>query len=306
MFYPSVSVNARYTVSEGGRVIDFPVGDLMNPVYSTLNQLTASNMFPQVENQEIRFLRPTEHETKLRLVQPVFNTDLYYNAKIKKELTSTEGIGVEQYRRELVAEIRKAYYNVGMMESLLQMLQETRLLLQENVRVNERLLANDKITRDNLLRSQTEQSKFDQQLQEAMKNRQVASAYFNFLLNRPLTDSIVIEPPLMTPMPAGLQEDYSRQAVLSREEIRSLEQYGHISDLNIRLNKAAVAQPVYSGRLRISGRKISFQQGPGLYPGFFGLELGHIHRITEQIQDPAGSGGERNNRIPAEGGEKPG
>ena len=86
LFYPSVSLNARYTVSEGGRVIEFPVGDLMNPVYSTLNQLTSSNMFPMLENQEIKFLRPTEHETKIRLVQPVLNTDLYYNAKIKKEL----------------------------------------------------------------------------------------------------------------------------------------------------------------------------------------------------------------------------
>jgi outer membrane protein TolC len=239
LFYPSLSINARYTVSEGGRVIDFPVGDLMNPVYSTLNQLTASNMFPMIENQEIRFLRPTEHETKIRLVQPVFNTDLYYNAKIKKELIVAEEISVEQYKRELVAEISKAYYTVGMTVGLFRMLGETRLLLVENVRVNTRLLENDKITRDILLRSQTELSKFDQQLQVALKNKQVASAYFNFLLNRPLSDSILVETPVIAVMPEGVPEDYSQQAVLNREEIKSLEKYGHISDLSISMYRSS-------------------------------------------------------------------
>ena len=33
MFFPSVSLNARYTTAQGGRVIEFPVGDLLNGVY---------------------------------------------------------------------------------------------------------------------------------------------------------------------------------------------------------------------------------------------------------------------------------
>ena len=239
LFYPAVSLNARYTVSEGGRVIDFPVGDLMNPVYATLNQLTASNLFPQIENQQIRFLRPREQETKLRLIQPVINTDLYYNAKIKKELSVSEEINLEQYKRELIAGIKKAYYTVGMTESLLNMLEETRLLLLENIRVNTKLVENNKITRDNLLRSQTELSKFEQQLQVAAKNQQVAAGYFNFLLNRPLTDSILVEAPIISPLPAGLQDNYTQQAVQNREEIKNLEQYGHISDLSIKMNRSS-------------------------------------------------------------------
>jgi len=239
LFFPEISLNARYTVSEGGRVIEFPAGDLMNPVYTTLNQLTGSNMFPMAENQQIRFLRPTEHETKLRMIQPVFNADLYYNAKIKMELTVSEQISVGQYKRELVAEIKKAYYTVGMTESLLAMLRETRLLLLENVRVNTRLFENSKITRDILLRSQTELSKFDQQLQIAVKNRKVAAAYFNFLLNRDLTDTILTESPVMMSLPADVQDNYSRQALQNREEIKNLEHYGRISDLNIQMNRSS-------------------------------------------------------------------
>jgi len=212
LFYPAISLNARYTVSEGGRVIKFPVGDLLNDAYSALNLLTASERFPVLENQEIRFLRPTEHETKLRIVQPVFNTDIYYNSKIKKEAAVSEQIGVEQYRRELITEIKKAYYNAAMTHRVVEMLRNTRLLLIENVRINVRLEENDKITHDIVLRSQTELLEFDQQLREAQKNRQISNSYLNFLVNRPLTDSIIIEEPPDFNLPQLNQAEYIQQA----------------------------------------------------------------------------------------------
>ncbi len=85
LFFPDISLNARYTVAKGGRTIEFPVGDLLNPVYSTLNMLTVSETFPQIENQEFSFYRPTEHETKLSLVQPIFNSDIVQNYRIRKQ-----------------------------------------------------------------------------------------------------------------------------------------------------------------------------------------------------------------------------
>ena len=57
LFFPDLSLNARYTVADGGRIIEFPVGDMLNPVYTTLNTLTGSNLFPQIENEEFPFLR---------------------------------------------------------------------------------------------------------------------------------------------------------------------------------------------------------------------------------------------------------
>jgi len=47
-FLPSLDFGATYTLAGGGRTISFPVGDLLNPVYSTLNKLTASTNFPQI------------------------------------------------------------------------------------------------------------------------------------------------------------------------------------------------------------------------------------------------------------------
>lgn len=232
LFYPSVTLNSRYTLSEGGRVIDFPVGDLLNDVYDALD-------FPIVlENQQIAFLRPTEHETRLRFVQQIFNSDIYYNAKIRHEAVVSEEISLEQYKRELIIEIKKAYYTVGMSGSVLSMLQQTRELLTENVRVNSKLLENDKITRDILFRSQTELYKFDQQLSIAMKNKTISVAYFNFLLNRPLKDSVIMESPPDWTMPLNAESEYIRQAVGNREEIRSLQQYGRINDLSTAMNRA--------------------------------------------------------------------
>jgi outer membrane protein len=238
MFYPNISFIARYSVSEGGRVIDFPVGDLLNPVYSTLNGLMASNKFPMVENQQIRFLRPTEQETKLRLIQPVINSDIYFNSKIREELTIFGEEDMNQYKRELIAEIKKAYYNVATAYEVVSMLRDTRRLLTENIRVNKKLVENDKVTIDYLYRSETELSKFDQELQNGEKNIKIACAYFNFLLNRNLTDSIIVQQPSALPALSGFAGDFSKSAIGNREELKKLNSYSNISDLKVRMNKS--------------------------------------------------------------------
>jgi outer membrane protein len=240
LFYPNISFNARYTLSEGGRVIDLPIGDLLNPVYSTLNKLTASNKFPMVGDEQIKFLRPTEQETKLRFTQPVFNSDIYYNSKIKEEFTIFEDEDVNQYKRELVAEIKKAYYNVAAADDVLAMLNDSRKLLTENVRVNKELIENDKVTMDYLYRSETELSKFDQELQNAEKNKKIASAYFNFLLNKSLTDSIIIQQPETYPTLSDYTTDYSQKAIENREELKKLSDSKNISDMQVKMNKSGI------------------------------------------------------------------
>ena len=83
LFMPQVSFIANYTTARGGRSIAFPVGDLLNPVYSTLNQLTGTSNFPTIANVNEQFLPNNFHETKIRIIQPLFNSDIYYNYKAK-------------------------------------------------------------------------------------------------------------------------------------------------------------------------------------------------------------------------------
>jgi len=60
-YRPSLDFQARYTRADGGRTIEFPLGDLLNPVYAALDaQLVAQGrppQFPRVANQQFNFVR---------------------------------------------------------------------------------------------------------------------------------------------------------------------------------------------------------------------------------------------------------
>src|SRR5688572_8604278 len=65
-FLPSVTLQGDYTSGKGGRSIDIPIGDLLNPVYSSLNQLTGSDAFPQVQNVSQNFFPHDFYDAKVR------------------------------------------------------------------------------------------------------------------------------------------------------------------------------------------------------------------------------------------------
>ena len=112
LLYPDVSFNASYILSDGGRTIGFPVGDLLNPAYTSLNQLTNSNQFPtDLENFNEQLLPNDFHETKIRIIQPILNTEIYYGYKAKKSLVSLNQAKTNAFRNQLEFEIRKAYFN---------------------------------------------------------------------------------------------------------------------------------------------------------------------------------------------------
>jgi len=186
LFFPDISFNARYTLAEGGRMIEFPVGDMLNPVYSTLNMLTGTNDFPQIENQTFPFYRPTEQETKLSLVQPIFNSDLIQNYHIKKQYAEIAQIDLDRYERELIKEISKAYYEYQKAHKLVALADTSLALVAENLRVSQRLFENDKVTVDAVYRSESELSKVEVQRAQANNMLEASRAYFNFLLNRDL------------------------------------------------------------------------------------------------------------------------
>jgi len=49
-YLPSLDLKARYTRSRGGRTIDFPVGDAVNPAYRALDQMNPNRPFPRLQN----------------------------------------------------------------------------------------------------------------------------------------------------------------------------------------------------------------------------------------------------------------
>lgn len=193
MFLPSLSIEARYSRAGGGRTFEIPVGDLFNPLHATLNQLIQQQRFPtDLQNVAIPFLRKEEHDTKLRVVQPVFQPGIYYNQQAKKHLADAQRAERDVFARQLVGEIKQGYFTYLKTLQIERLLDETEKLLRENLRVSESLFKNQKVTEDAVLRAKVELSDLQQQQAEAQKNRVLAAAYFNFLINRALDDSIEV------------------------------------------------------------------------------------------------------------------
>lgn len=240
LFFPEVSIHARYTVAAGGRVIEFPIGDLMNPVYQSLNQLMQlppQNQFPMLDNEEIPFLRPQEQDTKVSLVQPIFNAKLNANYKLKKEQLGISNSQIRAYETELTYEIKTAYYNYLKTVEVLKLLDETRELVAENLRVNQKLVENNMATKDVVLRAQTEVSKLDMQRNEAQKNHQMAKSYFNFLLNRSLDTEIEIDSmPDYSTLPS--EQMLQNQAWTNREELKQMNMGSNVYQQLAKVNSA--------------------------------------------------------------------
>ncbi|MCC5928879.1 MAG: TolC family protein [Cyclobacteriaceae bacterium] len=110
LFLPKMSLQTDYFLAGGGRTVDFPAGDILNPVYATLNQLTESNNFPMVENQRILLNPDNFYDVKIRTTLPIINAEIAYNRRIKSDLVSMQELELAIYQRELVKDIKNAYY----------------------------------------------------------------------------------------------------------------------------------------------------------------------------------------------------
>jgi outer membrane protein TolC len=218
MFLPSVTFSTTYTKAEGGRTIDFPTGDLLNQAYSTLNQLTGSNNFPQLQNQSILLNPDNFYDAKFRTSLPLINAELIYNKRIKQQQVELQRTEVALYKRELVKDVKVAYYQYAKAVKAVRIYESSLQLVQEGKRINTALQNSEKVNRTAVLRSESEVFRIDAALTAAIQNQKSAQAYFNFLINRPLTDSIELDDMQVLP----LQDSLTDSQVDKREELLKL------------------------------------------------------------------------------------
>ncbi|UZR94667.1 TolC family protein [Chondrinema litorale] len=223
-FLPAVSFQSDYTLAEGGRSIYFPVGDLLNPVYNSLNQLTGSSDFPSnLENVNEQFLPNNFHNTRLHLVQPIFNLDINHNLNIREHELTAQEAHREAFKNQLVKDIKVTYFNYQQSEQIVEVLAQSEVVLKEVLRVNKKLVENQKATKEIVYRSEFELSQLAQQQAEAQQSVIAARNYFNFLLNRPLTTPIETEEDQQAlPVDLSIDSTKTQQALLNRQELRQL------------------------------------------------------------------------------------
>jgi outer membrane protein TolC len=193
LYQPTVAFQGGYQSGQGGRSIAFPVGDLLNPVYSTLNALTKSTAFPQIANVETNFFPRDFYDVKVQTTMPLYNKDILYNKQIQEQSISLQREDVSLYKRELVKQIKTAYFQYLLSLGLQKVYENALHLAVEGKKVNEKLLANGKGLPAYLLRSDSEIANIQAQIADAAKQSQAAQMYFNFLLNRELRAEIRID-----------------------------------------------------------------------------------------------------------------
>lgn len=236
LFMPTVNFNTTYTSATGGRRLNFPIGDLVNPVYQTLNQLTQTDRFPKINNTNEQLMPHDFYDAKFRVSVPLVNAEIYYNKKIKQEQITMQQAEINVYKRELVKDIKSAYFKYMQAIEAIKIYQNALNLLKESQRINQSLVNNGMAISTVLLRSQSEIGKIEAQIMEAQNNSQNAAAYLNFLLNKPLENKIEIDTAfntLKTNVPESIGADMG-----SREELQKIKAGINANQQVVNLNKA--------------------------------------------------------------------
>jgi outer membrane protein TolC len=192
-FLPSLDFGANYTLASGGRTIDIPIGTLLNPVYATLNQLTGSNAFPQLENVSEQFLPDNFYDARFRASLPIYNKDLQYQKQIRADQIRISQYELEIYKSHLTQEIKIAYFTFLSAHTAVELIQSSKGLVLQNLKDNQSLLKNGKVLPAAVLRAESEVQNIEAMLIDAENKRKNAAQYFNFLLNRPLSEPIIAE-----------------------------------------------------------------------------------------------------------------
>ncbi len=236
-FLPSVNFSGSYTTAQGGRYTDLPIGDMINPVYSTLNQLTNSNSFPQLENQQIDFLPKNYYDVYVRTSMPLYNSDIIYNKRIEEQKIHLEEFQVQIYKRELIKNIKIAYYNYLTASEAVKVYENAIGLVENNVALNKSLLSNGKGLNASLLRSQSELENVKAQLNDARNQQKNAQNYFNFLLNKDQSTAIESEPITNSADFLAATTLISISDTNKREELAMIQQVGKIQSTVVDMNK---------------------------------------------------------------------
>lgn len=218
-YIPSLDFEGLYTTAEGGRSFNVPVGDMMNPVYSTLNQFIGQNAFPLIENQEINFLPKNYYDAKVRLSVPILNMDIIHNNHIKKQQMNIQKNEIEIYERELVKEIKTTYYKYLTALKAIDIHENAIDLAKESKRSNEKLVDAGKGLPAYVLRSETEIEQEKSKLNAVQYQLITLQRYFNALLNRDSEAKIEVEEKI------SIIPSFNDAIIESknREELQSLE-----------------------------------------------------------------------------------
>ncbi len=271
MFLPTIGFNASYTDGLGGRNINLPLGDLLNPVYSQLNQLTSTQNFPQINNVETFFFPRKQYEARVRTSMTLYNTDIIHNKRIAAQQSEITATQIAIYKRELVKEIKQAYYNIQLAKEGVKIYASALELVLENERVINSLITNGKALPYQLKRTDAEKERLQALGREAKNNEENATRYLNFLLNRNLDTPIQVQAIQADWLATATSETLTSSAK-QREEIKALNQVMAVNQSVLKMTKDFWI-PKLSGFLDLGNQNVDLNINTKSNYYLFGLNV---------------------------------
>lgn len=269
LWKPTVDLNASYLFAEGGRELLFPLGDLFNPVYGTLNQLTGSTSFPtNIENEKIQLAPNNFLDLQLSISKPLINSSIKYNQKIQNELLRINDLDMELSKQEIAAQIKTGYYNYLKTFEGLAIMEETEKLLKEVLTFNKKLVKYDKATPDILSDIEFQIANLQSQKAMLMEQQDIAKAYFNLLLNKSLDAEIVVDENILQGEMQVTENITSLKntALQSRLEFKKLDVATALNSLNQkRINKEKKPTLGITGGIGLQTESFNFDSGGPLF-----------------------------------------
>lgn len=191
-FLPKLEINSRYTRAGGGRSFVFPLGTMMNALYDSVG------IDMKLNDETVPFLRPEEQDTKLELVQPIFNYAILYAYDASNQMKKSEHSGYRVSELNIAEQIITQYYNCAKARKLVEIGNFVIALVNENLSVAQKLYNVGKAPKTDVLRAEVQVSSANQELSTAKNMATLSRGAFNTTLNRPhetevLFDSVTAE-----------------------------------------------------------------------------------------------------------------
>jgi len=275
LWKPNVDLSASYLFAQGGRNLVFPIGDLFNPAYVALNQLTGTEAFPtDLENEQIQLTPNNFLDAQLSISKPLINSSIKYNQLIQKELIQLNQIDITLTEQDIVYQVKTGYYNYLKSIEAINIIKENQALLQEVLAFNQKLVKYNKATKEIL--SDVEVQIANLNSQETMINEQkdLSRALLNLLINRPLETEIEVDENLVSKLEFEtlMLEELTQQAQNQRSEVKKIDVAQGVNELNkTRIDKSKLPTLGINAGVGLQTEAFNFNDGGPLYTAAIGL-----------------------------------
>jgi len=249
MFYPTVSIIAQYEYNYGGRTINMPFGDMLNPVYENLdiiNQVNSANpnypnipTYPEIENVASQLNPKEQQRSQIEFEMPIYNKALFLNKKIQSQLVEINKITAESYKKELIKQVKSAYMDYNIAVQTVAIGEKALELTKVSLAISASLYKNEKVTIDEVYSAKAKIKEVQNQQLEINKGVVLTKAYFNFLLNKKYDETIEIDTIFSTTYILGDVNSLLTSALANRDEMKLLDLAILLDQTNIEMEKSA-------------------------------------------------------------------